>query len=348
MPYLTHYARGLVFRALGGMSRVGASDEVDAIPLVSPRAQTFPDLDGAVSRLEKHITMNSDASTSGEPQGHSWNAYNLPESRYRSSSPSVKDWDLSRMGPGEEEDLAEDSSRSEHAASTRETPWQRMRIVPKGGPIDPFTDSAGYGAIPIGKDVPLSPPLDEVPVDQHDHQAPHPEPRLHQYPSNVSDQNQDAYRQQYINSYQYPQATSSTFSTSSSYDYDPEAYAMYSTPDKMHSHPRNSLPISRSPTPNVTPTHPSLPSAVTSRLTRRILSSKENTPKRPNAYIMKDEEDYEVENHVSAAPPSPVVDSSTMHFGLPPRKQRRRHQEGRKLVPLTQCVKLHLIRLHDS
>jgi hypothetical protein len=296
--------------------------------------------------------MESDESASREPQEHSrWNTYTVPENsyyssdivgeRYHSISPSINQWKPSSMELEDEEDLGGDHSRSQYRASTGETFWQRMRIVPKGSPIDPFSDnaganSAGYGAIPMGKGATSTGHSAEVRFDQQDHLASHPKSRPHQYSPNYPDQNQGDYRPQ------YPQATSST---TSSYDYDPEGYAMYSTPNKMYSHPRNSLAISRSPTPSHAASRPSLPSVMTSSLTRRVLSSKENTPNRSSAYGTKDEEDFEVESYVPAALPSPIVDSTTMHFGLPPRKQRRRHQEGRKLVPLTQCVCLfvHLI-----
>lgn len=332
---------------LSRMSRDGTPDEIEAsIPLASPRAQHFPDLDAAVLRLEEHINMNGDAS--GPDERSRWNAA-LPENSYCSSgvvgerygamSPFVNEWESSETVPEDEEDLGGYPSHSQHAAPTRETPWHRMRIVPKSSPIDPFADNAGansaeYGAIPIGKGAASRPFIDQ-PTLHSNTQSP-------QHSPSSSNQNQDAYRHQYTNSFQYPQATAST---SSSHDYDPEGYAMYSTPNKLYSHPPNSLPISRSPTPSDTPPRPSLPSATTSRLTRRVLSSKENTPRRPGVYNPKDEEDYEVENHVSAPLPSPIVDTTTMHFGLPPRKQRRRHQEGRKLVPLTQCVQCLLIHL---
>lgn len=332
------------------MSRDGPSEDVDAsIPLVSPRAQNLPDIDSAVARLEEHIhiAMGSGDPASRKPREH--DTYTIPESSYHSSdivgerhrsiSPSFNQWEPSRELE-DEEDLGGDYSRSEHDSSTAGILWRRMRIVPKGSSTDPFSDHVGvtraeYGATHLGKGATSTRHPGEVRFDQHDQLALYSNLLPYQYAPNFSDPNPGVHRPQYNTSHQYPQATSST---TSSYDYDPEGYAMYSTPNKLYSHPRNSLPISRSPTPSGTASRPSLPSAVASGLTRRVLSSKENTPRGSGAYGTKDEEDFEVENHVPATIPSPIVDLNTMHFGLPPRKQRRRHQEGRKLVPLTQCV----------
>lgn len=303
------------------MPRVESEDEDGfTVPLVSPRVQNFSELDDTVSRLEDHITREEVSFASGEAQHYTHETgFTMPDSAYSTASatdiglpethgPPSRKWERRDLAPNHDE-LVRKGYRS---SPNNEVSWQQMKLIPKGTPIDPFSDTipdqdAAYGAVPIGYGRPSS-----FPAEVANTISPP------QYPAN----------------YQYSQPTSST--AYSSHDYDPERFAIDSTPNKLYSHPRNSVPQSRSPTPSETPPRPTPYYHPPSGLTRRVLSSKENNPIRGSRARSPEGHEYEIPKAAILSEPSPMMDSTTMHFGLPPRKQRRRNQGVRKLVPLTQ------------
>jgi hypothetical protein len=148
---------------------------------------------------------------------------------------------------------------------------------------------------------------------------------------------------------QYDTAFASQLQSSHSpLDYDPEHFAPDTTPEKPYSHAHNLFSRSQSATPDNSPLP--LRRAPTSGqvgLTRRVLSSsgKENIPPYDTVESRSTSHSYDyeafVEKEVKASSSSrenqtPLANSQTTHFGLPPRKQRRRYQGGKKIVPLTQ------------
>lgn len=290
-----------------------------AVPLVSPRAQSFADTDDTVSRLEEHIAQQDDVF--GDHQEHA--PIQRPDttfsesSYYSRSSPSrAMDTGSSRLPRWSRYD-ASSAPRSNSVApypsqsEQQETKWQRMRLIPKQSLADPFSDPSStpivYGAAPAT-------PLDYT------------------FPSNAIPPSVSP-----VNEHPSRPVSSAPYS---SHDYDPEAHAIDSTPDKLYSHQHDRFPPSRSPTPEPSPTPPptrrAIPSTLPSGLTRRVLSSKENTPLR--SFPPKVEAERSPQKQAPVPETSPMVESATMHFGLPPKKQRRRHQGARKLVPLTQYV----------
>lgn len=171
----------------------------------------------------------------------------------------------------------------------------------------------------------------------------------------------------FIDRTQYPPRSSYTYNASSNSthpnhtqpssaspsDYDPEHYAPDTTPGK-YSRPGNLFPRSRSATPGASPIFSQRgPSTGPPGLTRRVVSSgKENSPTRPQTQSRATSHSYPHDSHDDGfdeteklrplsmegvgVGATPVVDSETTHFGLPPKRQRRRRHSIKKLVPLTQ------------
>ncbi|KAF8313453.1 hypothetical protein DL93DRAFT_2081168 [Clavulina sp. PMI_390] len=278
----------------------GEEGDEYSTPLVTSRAFAYAQMDDGASQLEDSLSTEDGSFTT------EYTAANIP--RRSAGFRGVEAYEelaSSRQSDGSS------PSRAQQPRSSGQ--WQHMKLLPKGRPIDPFSDveksaDASYGAVPIGLGRP------NHPLSQYSQQT-------------GTTQTTSSHSTGFPSSYH-------TAATSNSHDYDPERYAVDSTPKKPFALSRKSIPRSRSPTPVETPprtTQYYFPSS--SALTRRVFSGKENEPSantrnepRPMFDALKTQ---------PVANSSPVVDATTMHFGLPPKKQRRRNQGARKLVPLT-------------
>lgn len=312
----------------------GDGDE-SSVPLVSPHAQSYPYSTSAQSQLED--TTISDGSDPFLESYHASNATQQTGTSYSHPSQYTRTSNTTGMISSTQdtpsnwfrhdavhEDSASDypDTRSSEPQSNgghdRNSTWQRMNLAPRVSTHDPLSDATEpsgvlWSASPVNED--------------HTTHAYTPNK-----PARIAP----------------PQLNSTQSSPhTSAHDYDPERHALDSTPGNLYSHKYNHFPRSRSPTPAMSPSRPSLPSTLPTGLTRRVLSSKENTPPRSRAYQYA-EAGFEPEpepvairlqnkNETKVPIGSPVAGSTTQHFGLPPRKQRRRYQEGAKTkIPLIQ------------
>lgn len=117
-----------------------------------------------------------------------------------------------------------------------------------------------------------------------------------------------------------------------SFDHDPENYAPEGPANEFYTRPIYNPPRSRSPTPEEALRAPSVkPSVVAPK--RTIIPAQEEVA--PIVSRISGNR-LETEKPAVQTVPSPIPESSTMHFGSPPKKQRRRNQGLKKIVPLTQ------------
>lgn len=311
----------------------GGGDE-SSVPLVSPQARTYSQFSGSAEEYEASLGHDVFQEPNGVHQtgtsysypSHYTGTSNNSGSSSSSQNPSghwvrrdgTPDYPQSYQQTG-----TSTPTHSSEARSSRSN-WQQMKITPRKSFHDPFTDSPQepeviWSASPL--DTARSPTTNTTTRNEYPDPV-LPPPRMNSKPSSPY---------------------------TSAHDYDPEGYAMDSSPGKLYSNKHNQFPRSRSPTPAASPPKPRLPSTLPSGLIRRAVSGKENTTPttqpRSKAFQYAEagyESDPEpIATKPRVAPPpvslnSPRLDT-TQHFGAPPRKQRRRNPAGgKKKIPLMQ------------